>query len=198
MRLGGKLLFITVLALAVSSLVSGQPPAGKGPGFAGKGKGKGNDYMSLLNNGSIKEELKLTDQQAEKLPAALQKALAEVLSDKQLQRLREIYLQQRGNSAYLESDVKKALSLSLEQSKKIQVALDSLAKAQDEMFQSGDFDFEKMQQLQTTTTETIQSLITKDQKVAWTKLVGQPFEMSGPGFGGGFGGGIGGKKDKDK
>src|SRR5438874_9671174 len=101
MRWLGKVFVLLCLTIAVAGMVVGQPPGGGQPGFGGKGKGaKGPaDYMTLLSNNGVKTELKLTDEQLQKLPAALLKQLAEVLSDKQLQRLREIYVQQLGNAA---------------------------------------------------------------------------------------------------
>jgi delta 1-pyrroline-5-carboxylate dehydrogenase len=201
MRLLGKLFVVMSLALAVGSMVVGQPPGGQPPGGqppGGKGqkgkggKGKGgqqNDYMTLLKNPGVKDELKVTDQQMDKLPAALQKALAEVLTDKQLQRLREIYLQQRGNSAFLDADIKEQLKITPDQLQKIQAALDFQTKEQNDLAQAGGFDFEKIQQLQEFTLEKIQAVLNADQKAAWAKMAGLPFELKG-------GGGFGFKKDK--
>jgi putative heme-binding domain-containing protein len=188
MRLAGKLFMLFSVSMAAASLVAGQPPGGgQPPGFGGKGKGKGSDYMTLLNNGSVKDELKLTDQQLQQLPAAILKQLTGVLGDKQIQRLREIYLQQRGNSAFLEPDVKKELNITADQAQKIQAILDGQAKVQDNLLQAGGFDFEKIQQNQEAATSKIQGVLTPAQKTAWNKLVGQPFDMKG-GFGGGGGG----------
>jgi hypothetical protein len=182
MRVFGKMFVLATCAVAAASMVAGQPPGGGFGQFGGKGKGGGNDYWTLLKNAGVKDELKLSDQQAEKLPAALQKALAEVLNDKQLHRLHEIYLQQRGNSAFLDPEIKKDLKISNDQAQKIKDALDSMAKDQAEMFQGGNFDFEKIQELQKSTTDKINGLLTQEQKTAWTKMQGQPFEMKG-GFG---------------
>jgi len=182
MRAWIRILTIVAVAVAGATLAGGQQPFQ--PGF---GKGKGGDYFTLLQNAQIKGELKVTDQQTEKLPAAALKALAEVLDAKQLKRLREIYLQTRGNSVYLEADVKKELKVTDDQAKKIQAALDHQLKEQQAMFESGNFDFEKMQELQKAAAETVQGTLTQEQKTAWTKMIGEPFQMKG-GFKGKKGG----------
>jgi hypothetical protein len=198
MRVFGKFFLLVSFTWAAAAMVAGQPPDGQPPGGKGQkgqgkgGKGKGgqaNDYMSLLKNPGVKDELKVTEQQQDKLPAVLQKALAEVLTDKQLQRLREIYLQQRGTAAFLEADIKQELKITPDQAQQIQAALDAQTKEQADLFQGGGFDIEKMQHLQEQTQDKINAVLTPNQKAAWTKMVGQPFELKG-GFGGGF------KKDK--
>jgi Spy/CpxP family protein refolding chaperone len=179
MRAFGKMFALASLALAAASMAVGQPPFQPGGFF---GKGKGGDYFTLLQNGQIKDELKITNQQVEKLPAAALKALSEVLDQQQVKRLREIFLQLRGNSVFLEADVKKELKITDDQAKKIQAALNNQVKEQQAMFEGGNFDFEKMQELQKTATDTVQGVLTQDQKTAWTKMTGTPFEMKG-GFG---------------
>jgi Spy/CpxP family protein refolding chaperone len=173
MRAFAKLFVIAVAALVAAGMAGSQPPFGGGFGKANKG----GDYFNLLQNGQIKEELKVTDQQAEKLPAAALKALAEVLDDKQVKRLRQIYLQQRGNFVYLEADVKKELKITDAQGTKIKAALDHQAKEVQAMFDAKELDFDKMQELQKTATETVQNVLTADQKTAWTKMIGEPFQM---------------------
>jgi hypothetical protein len=163
------IVFVALATVAVG-MAGGQPP------FGGFGKKGGNDYFSLANNPQVKAELKLTDEQAAKLPAAALKALGEVLDASQLKRLREIYLRQRGNAAFLEKDVKKALKITDEQVNKIKAALDHQAKEQAEMFASG-FDFEKMQEIQKTATDTVQGVLTDAQKTAFNKMLGEPFEL---------------------
>ncbi len=168
---------LTAAAFA-ASMVEGQPPFQPGAGF---GK-KGNDYFSLIQNGQVKGELKITDEQLAKLPAAALKALAEVLDAKQLKRLKEMYLQTRGNPVYLEPDVKKDLKITDDQAKKIKDAIDTQTKELNELLQGGGFDFEKMQELQKTATDTVMGVLTADQKSAWSKMIGEPFELKG-GFG---------------
>jgi hypothetical protein len=172
---GRMIVFAAVAAVAVG-IAGGQPPFG---GF----KGKGTDYFGLVNNGQVRAELKLTDEQTAKLPVAALKALGEVLDAGQLKRLREIYLRQKGNSVYLEKDIRTALKITDEQAAKIKAALDTQAKEQAEMFQSGGFDFERMQELQKTATDTVQGTLTQAQKTAFEKMLGEPFEFKGFGFG---------------
>jgi len=180
-------MIVSLTTAAISMAASAKPPFGGGFGF---GKGKGQDYFGLVQNPQVKAELKITDAQMDKLPAVALKALAEVLDAKQLARLKQMYLQTRGNGVYLEADIKAALKITDAQATKIKTAMDDQAKAQQEMLQSGDFDFEKMQELQKTTKDKVQGTLTEAQKTKWTKMIGEPFEMKG------FGGkGFGKKKD---
>jgi putative heme-binding domain-containing protein len=185
MRWCGKLFIFVTLTTLTCGMLAGQPPGGgQPPGFGGKGKGAKNaDYMALLVNGSVKDELKLTDKQLQLLPAALLKQLAAVLDEKQLHRLREIYLQQRGSSAFLEPDVVAELKITPDQVQKIQAALDNLSKEQNALMQGGGFDPDKSQQLQDATTAKIKGVLTPPQQTAWAKLVGQPLDLKGGGGG---------------
>jgi hypothetical protein len=178
---------IAFIGLAAVTVAVGQPP-----GPFGKGKG-GPDisYTTLFQNPQVRAALNVSDEQLAKLPAASLKALAEVLNNQQLERLRGIYLQQKGNAALLEADVKGELKITGAQTKAIQAALDAQAKGQQEMFEAGGFDPEKMQELQKSTAAKIQEALTADQKTAWTKLLGQPFQIGPKGGFGGFGGGKG-------
>jgi hypothetical protein len=191
--MSGRLIAFGIAAALFVGMAGGQQFGGKG-GFGKGGGGKANDYFSLANNAQVKTELKISDDQAAKLPDAAKKALAEILDAGQMKRLQQIFLQQKGNSAYLETEVKKQLKITDEQAGKIKGAIDNLAKEQQEMFQSGGFDPERMQELQKNATATIQGALTAAQKDAWQKMVGEPFELKG-GFGGM--GGKGGKKKKD-
>src|SRR5436853_24137 len=102
MRTYGRLMMLGAFAIFAVGMAGGQQPFG---GF-GKGKGAAVDYFTLVNNGQVRSEIKLTDEQVAKLPAAALEALAKVLDNNQLQRLKQISLQQKGNNAYLEADVK--------------------------------------------------------------------------------------------
>jgi hypothetical protein len=188
MRAFGKFFVcVSVAALAVSMTVAHEQPPFQ-PGF-GLGQKKGQDPFTLVQNPQVKGELKLTEQQADKLPAAAMKALSEVLDANQVKRLKQIYLQTRGNVVYLEPDVKKDLKITDAQAKKIQEAIDKQTKDQADLFQGG-FDqdtFAKIQELQKTTDDTVLGTLTADQKAAWTKMIGEPFQLKGGGKGG-FGG----------
>jgi type 1 glutamine amidotransferase len=181
-----KLLVLTFFALAAAGVaVSQQPPGGGKGGFGKGGKGKGGpaDLMTLFQNPQVRAELKLSDEQLARLPAAELKSLAEVLSAGQVQRLRQIYLQQKGVVAYLEGDVQKELKITPDQAKSIKAVLDAQAKQQ----QEGGLDPQTMQAIQKETKAKIEAALTAAQKTAWTALVGQPFQLAGGGFGGGGG-----------
>jgi putative membrane-bound dehydrogenase-like protein len=193
MRGVGKVFIVVSLAMAAASMGVSQPPGGGGGG-GGKGKGaKDPDIVTLLQNPQVKAALEITDQQLEKLPTASLKALAEVLNPTQVKRLREIYLQQRGNAAFLDSDVKNDLKITADQAKKIQGTVDDLTKQQNDFAEAGDF--AKTQELQNAATAKIQGILTAEQKTAWAKMLGQPIQIAGGGKGGpgGKGGGMGGK-----
>jgi Spy/CpxP family protein refolding chaperone len=177
MRWSFRMFAIASIALAglAMTVANGRQPPG---GFFGKGGGgKGTNYFTLITNPAVQKELNATEKQMDKLPEAQLKALAEVFDAKQVKRLREIYLQQRGTAAYLDSDVKKELKITDDQSKKIKDAIDAQAKEQQEMLQGGNFDFERMQELQKTTTEKVEGVLTAVQKSTWSKMVGEKFDM---------------------
>jgi hypothetical protein len=171
MRAYGRLIVFAAVAMVGVGIAGGQPPFG-----GGFGKKGGNDYFSLANNPQVKAELKLTDEQAAKLPVAALKALGEVLDANQLKRLREIHLRQAGNAAFLDKNVTTALKITDQQASKIKAALDHQQKELQEMFQSG-FDFEKMQEIQKTATDAVQGVLTDMQKTAFNKMLGEPFEF---------------------
>ena len=190
-RFGSLILFVAVAVLAISFAEAQQGGFGKG-GF-GKGfGGGGTTYFTLANNPGVKAEIKITDEQVAKFPAAEAKALSEVLDKGQMKRLKEIYLQQKGNGVYLEADVKTELKITDAQAAKIKAALDKQQKDQAEMFQNG-FDMERSQEIAKTATAEVLAALTDAQKTQWTKMIGAPFEMKG--FGGGKGG-FGKKKDQ--
>jgi hypothetical protein len=170
--------------------------AGKGGGALGKGKGgQPTDAMTLFQNPQVQAELKLTDAQLAKLPAASLAALAGVLSDQQLQRLRQIYLQQKGSAAVLETDVKTELKITPDQVDKVQAALKEQTRKQNELLAGGGFDPAKTQEIQKAATAAIADVLTGEQKTGLARMLGQPFQLGGGGFGGGFGAQAGGTAD---
>ncbi len=109
MRLVGRSLVALVAAFILVNLAGGQQPGGKGKGGFGAGGFGGaiiaQDAASLLRLDQVKKELNVTDDQVEKIPAAILKGLSSVLDDKQMTRLRQIELQQRRTQAYLDPTV---------------------------------------------------------------------------------------------
>src|SRR5438105_809604 len=101
MRVVGRSMVALAVAFVVVGLVGGQRPGGKGKGGFGGfgGKGGNQDAYTLLRNEQVKKELGVTEEQVEKIPAAVLKALSGVLDEKQMTRLRQIELQQRGTQA---------------------------------------------------------------------------------------------------
>src|ERR1700733_11406621 len=174
MRILFKVFALVSMALVglAMTVAQGQPPIG----FGGKGGGKGLTYFALVANPQVQKELNATEKQLDMLPAAQLKALAEVFDAKQIKRLHEIYLQQRGNTAFLEVEIKKDLKITDDQANKIKEALDKLQKEQQEMFQGGNFDPEKLQaltELAQATNDRVQGILTADQKTAWSKMIGE-------------------------
>lgn len=203
MRRFGIVLGGFVLTLVAAELAIGQAPFG---GFGGGGFGGGGltqDPLALLRNAQVKKELEITDEQMEKLPAALSKALKEVLDDKQHKRLRQIQLQLQGVRAYTDAEVQQQLKMTAEQKENIKTLLEEQAREQAEIFKeakgAGGFQGiqEKIQGLQKDTNTKVNSVLTADQRKAFRQMTGEEFKLETKGFGGFGGKGFGGKKKKD-
>src|SRR5262245_9309668 len=104
----------TVGCLTVA-LVTGQQPGGIFGGILGGGQPQVPDIEALLRNASVKKELKLTDEQTDKVPAAILEALGKVLDEGQLKRLKQIVLQQRGYEAFGDPEIQTVLELNGDQ-----------------------------------------------------------------------------------
>lgn len=150
-------------------------------GFGGFGKGTKGDYFTLVNNPGVRNEIKITEAQIAKLPAAAIKALSDVLDESQVKRLKQISLQQKDYAAFVEADVKKELKITDDQAKKIKAAMDKQAQEQAELFKEG-FNPERNQEIAAAAKEAAHGVLTAAQKTAWTKMVGEPYEFKG-GFG---------------
>ena len=177
------------VAFVVVGLVGGQQFGGRG-GFGGKGGGANQDAYTLLRNDQVKKELGVSEEQVEKIPAAVMKALGSVLDDKQMKRLRQIELQQRGTQAFLDASVQKDLKITPEQTGNIKTILDDSRKEQAEAFKEaqggGGFGAvqEKLAELRKETNEKVQAVLTSDQRKAYKQLLGEEFKMQFKGFGG--------------
>ncbi len=139
-RLGQITAALVVVALA-SGPARAQQRGGGGGGFGG-------GPMFLLNQKSVQEELKLTDDQVKKIKElsdkqresfrglrdlsqeerrkkmtentkANEKAVAEILKPAQVKRVKQISLQQRGAGALRDAEVAKSLNLTDEQKDKL-------------------------------------------------------------------------------
>jgi hypothetical protein len=214
MRKMGIVLTSFIIGLVTVGLVTGQQEQqqpkkkfggggfGGGFGFGGfGGKGGAMNSLTLINNEQVKKELEITQEQLDKVPDAIQKALGDVLNEKQLKRLRQIDLQTRGVGAFSDAKVKKELKISDEQSESIKTVIDESVKERQELFkeaQGGNFEGmqEKMTALTKETQEKVQAVLSADQRKQWKQMIGDEFKLENQGFGG-FGGGKGfGKKKK--
>ena len=190
MRVIGQSLAAFAAAFVVVGLVGGQQPGGFGKGGFGGGFGAPQDAASLLRLDQVKKELNVTDEQVEKIPAAVLKALSGVLDEKQMTRLRQIELQQRGTQAYLDPQVQKNLKITPEQSTSIKTIVDDsrkeLLEAQKEA-KGGNFQgfAEKRNSIMKETTEKVELVLTGDQRKAYKQMLGEEFKLEMKGFGGG-------------
>jgi len=208
MRRVGIMLAAFVVALIGVNLATGQAQRGAGAGGFGRGGFGGGgalDPVSLVRMQQVRKELEITDEQMDKLPAALSKALKEVLDEKQQKRLRQIELQLQGTRAYTEADVQGALKLSGEQKENIATILEESAKDRTELLKEakgggGQGMREKLEALTKETKDKVNGVLTADQRKTFRSLTGPEFKLEFGGFGGGAGGfgGFGKKNFKKK
>jgi hypothetical protein len=185
------------LILMSVAWVEGQPGSGKGgiPGFGGFQ----NNPIILLNREEVKKELKVTDEQLERLTPEVMAAIAKVLDEKQFNRFRQIDLQQRGNNAFKDAFVVKELKITDEQKTSIVSLInDSEKEIKDLTPKKGGFGKdgqaarEKQDAVRKETKEKIFGVLTKDQRKAYRELIGEEFKLTP------FGGGGNPKKDAKK
>jgi hypothetical protein len=197
----GILLGSFVLGLIAVNLVIAQQRFG---GFGGGGGGGGGGVLALINRSDVKKELEITDDQLEKVPDAVQKALADVLNEKQLKRLRQLDLQQRGVRAFSDTKVQAQLKITDEQKENIKTIIEESNKERAELFKGAKDDIkgaiEKGNAITKETNDKIQTVLTADQRKLWKSMLGEEFKFEqGGGFGGfgGFGKGKFKKKDAE-
>src|SRR5438552_1218073 len=132
MRFFGKMAIALSTGVAVVGLAIGQQP------FPFRGGAGGNpDPAALLQNPSVRKELNLTDEQLQKVPDAVLKALAEVLNPDQLKRLKQINLQVRGYRALNDPHVQTALKITSEQKDSLNTIMADAQKELQELFKDG-------------------------------------------------------------
>lgn len=168
-------LTLFVASLTIAGIASGQFPGGF------QGGGGGMDALTLLRNPSVKKELEITEDQTKAIPGAIDKAIAGVLSDKQMSRLRQIELQQKGTGAYLDATIQEKLKMTDTQKDSIKTIVDDSRKELRELgFGKGGR--EKIDTIRKAAQEKIDEVLSLDQKAAWKKMVGETFKIE---FGGG-------------
>jgi hypothetical protein len=199
---GGAALLMSV------AWVDGQQAQKKGGGggfqFGGMFQGGGRENpVTLFNRSDVKKEIEITEEQTEKLPAEVMVAISKVLNEKQFKRFKQLELQKRGNDAFKDETVQKALKVTDEQKKNLTSILDDAGKEIAEAVKGakggGGFNKglgEKMATVNKEATEKIYGVLTKDQRKEWREMIGEKFTFEQ--VGGGFGGAFGKKKTDDK
>jgi hypothetical protein len=191
MRRYGIYVGTSALALFVFALMceaqGGGGKGGKGGfGFGFGGGGKVDPYQLLFRD-DVKKELDLSTEQSEKLPAAVMKAVGEVLNDKQMKRLRQIELQKKDTAALRDTKVRSELKITDSQVKSIDQIFDDSRKELADLAKEGGFgkgSFEKIQGINKETKEKLMGVLTADQKKAWKGMLGEEFKFEQPkGFG---------------
>jgi hypothetical protein len=198
MRWQIKILIVVALGFAALDVAQSQvqPPGG---GFGGGfGKGGKMNALTLLEMKAVKDELKLTDDQAKKVDEAVWKSLATVLDAEQVKRLRQIDLQLKDYRAFADAHLQTELKMTADQKANVKTILEDADKETAEILKDfgggkgggkgfGGANFEKLQTIQKETKERVTSVLTKEQKRAYNEMIGEKFEM--PAFG---------KKKKDQ
>jgi hypothetical protein len=198
MRWQIKFLIVVALGFAALDLAQSQFQPPGGGGFGGFGKGGKMNALTLLEMKAVKDELKLTDDQAKKVDEAVWKSLATVLDAEQLKRLRQIDLQIKDFRAFGDAHLQTELKMTAEQKTNVKTILEDADKETAEIMKDfgggkggkggfGGANFEKLQTIQKETKERVTSVLTKEQKRAYNEMIGEKFEM--PAFG---------KKKKDQ
>jgi len=126
--------------------------------------------------------------------------LADVLLPRQLERLEQLSIQQRGTGALADPKVQEKLSVTDEQKDKLKSLREEFDTKRNEMaqelFQGGGGDggnrqdaFAKLGELRTEFEKKIVDVLTDDQKKQFEEMKGEKFDFPRPQFGGGRGGG---------
>jgi len=113
----------------------------------------------------------------------LAKHIKEVLQPGQLNRLRQVTLQQEGGFALGQDDVRKELKITQEQLAKFMAIVQELQKKVEPLFKevlSGGKPEEirpKIEQLRQDHAKKLEAVLTDAQKKQWKELLGPPFEL---------------------
>jgi Spy/CpxP family protein refolding chaperone len=183
---------ILVAVLSVQAQQNDGPPGGRrggrGPGMGGPGGG-----LMILRLEKVQADLKLTDEQKEKLRGLgqeargnrenLDKQLAEILKPEQLARLKEIRLQVDGAGALSRNpEVAKALELTDDQKEKLQaLQTEAREKMRDAMQGGEDLTREarmaKMTEMRKEMQTKALAVLTPEQQKKFEKMQGAKIEI---------------------
>jgi primosomal protein N' len=198
-RLGQFTLLVAALLLSA--------PAAQAQGKKGKGgRGFRMNNLMLITQKSVQEELKMTEDQVTKAQEALKaqfasfkglkdlskeerkekmaeankaadKAVADILKEGQVKRVKQIALQVGGVRSILRKEVASSLKLSDDQKEKIAAIEKDAGKEMRELFQGGKGEgtAAKIAALRKSTMEKAQGVLTDEQKKQWEEMTGAPF-----------------------
>jgi hypothetical protein len=207
MRFSGKVAIVVCTGIALVGLSMAQQPGGRrGGGRGGFGMGGQNmDPAQLLRMQQVRDELKVTDEQLEKVPDAVLKALADVLNPEQMKRLKQIDLQVKGYKALGDAKVQTALKMTSEQKDNVKTIIDDSDREMREVMKEaqGGGGFQELREKMTSLRKEAQTkalgVLNADQKREWHDMTGEEFKLDfAPGGGGGFRKGRkGGKNDAE-
>ena len=149
--------------------------------------------LQAANQGVDFQNMSQEERQAffQKSQAAQAKAVADILDSTQLKRYHQLELQQQGAGAFNRKEVADQLKLTEEQKKKIQAIQQGLQEERRGMMQGVDFQnmtpedrqklFAKFQDLQKSSNEKTEAVLTDDQKKTWKEMLGAKFDFPPPG-----------------
>ena len=176
----------------------------------------------LLMAPEVQKELKLTDDQIQKLrelmprppmrgengdqqgqqtppprmnPQEMDKKVQDILTADQYTRLKQIRLQMQGPMAFMRPEIAQKLGLTDDQKDQIRAVFDKERPSGPPPNPGDGADFRKtMAERRARIEKGVMAILTDDQKKTWQSMVGEPFKMPmmGPGFGGPRGFGPGG------
>ena len=201
--LASKLIGGVAVAFLLVSLAAAQEE-----GQRRRGGGSGDFRLSkvmLLQSEKVQTELKVTDEQQQKLRDLAQQArsqggqreqsreerqqrtteteakVKEILTAEQSQRLDEVFLQVAGPATLAEQEHAQKLGLEREQRMKIREIVQAQGEKMRATFQEAQGDREAiregMAKVRKETEEQVQAILTADQKQQYEKMKGKPFEV---------------------
>jgi hypothetical protein len=185
-----------VLAFIGLPLAFGQLPF-QIPGMAGlTATDSRPNPQALLRNASVKKELRLTEDQTNKVDDAVWDGLSKVLDPEQLKRLKQIDLQQRDYMAFADPSLQKTLKLTNDQKESIKIILadadkelagilDGVKGALTGGFAKGGLQAltsipEKAASIRKDTRERCTDVLNLEQKRMWMEMVGEDFRLDLP------------------